>query len=52
MKNASQPIFKELPKKIKNNFYYNFKTKFFSQFDSLRKSTFVGTIEKAIKFFR
>jgi hypothetical protein len=52
MTNAYRPIFNELPKKIKNNLYYIFKTKFFPKFDNLIKTSFVSTIEKIIKDFR
>ena len=45
MTNAYKPIFNELPKKINNNFYYIFKTKFFPKFDSLIKTSFVSTIK-------
>lgn len=49
MTNAYKPIFNELPKKINNNFYYIFKTKFFPKLNTFRKISFVNFIKKIKK---
>ena len=49
MTNAYKSIFNELPKKINNNFYYIFKTKFFPKLNTFRKISFVNLIKKIKK---